>query len=47
MVLSVPFGQAVEIVVDGVVLTDILRVDVLLNVRLWTALLANLLALGL
>ena len=47
MVLSVPFGQLVQIVADGVVGVDLLGIDILLDVALRTAFLENILALGL
>ena len=46
MVLSIPLRQAVDKLANGIVKPDLLRMDILHNVRLWTALLAHTLALG-
>ena len=46
MILSIPLRQAVDKLTNGVVDIDLLRMDILHNVRLWTALLAHTLALG-
>ena len=46
MVLSVPLGQMREIILDGIERLDLVRLHQLDDVRLWTALLANLLTLG-
>ena len=46
MVLSVPLGQMREIILDGIERLDLVRLHQLDDVRLWTALLADLLTLG-
>ena len=47
MVLSVPLGQVVQVVLDGVERRNVLRVDILLDIRLGVASLADILTFGL
>ena len=47
VVLAVPLGQAIQVVLDGIECLHLLRVDVLLDVALRTALLEHVLSLGL
>ena len=46
MVLSVPLGQVVEVVANGVIRAYLFRLHKVLNVRLRIAALAHILALG-
>ena len=47
MVLSVPFGQTTQIVVDGVIDGHLFRMDIQLDVLLGRSVLTNVFALGL
>ena len=46
MVLSVPLGQVVEIIANGVIRANLFRMNKLHDIRLWIGTLADVLALG-
>ena len=46
MVLSVPLGQVVKVIANGVIRANLLRMNKLHNIRLWIGTFANILTLG-